>query len=109
MPKHARKKQRLESEVQPLGSVLHLDENADKDDEELRLESLLFGTDFRPSEKGKGREANFLVVSDDEDEENPLEGAGNAMEHLQDADVSTNMLLFNSLVCTYGIAFSYFS
>lgn len=109
MPKHARKKQRLESEVQPLGSVLHLDENADKDDEERRLESLLFGSDFKPSGKGKGREANFLVVSDDEDGEDLLEGAGNAMEHLQDADVSTVVLLFVCLVCTYGIVLSYFS
>ena len=91
MVKHARKKQRLEPNLQPLGSVRLLDDDAEKDDEERRLESFLFGTDYRPSakDKGKGRdEGMLLAISGDDEEGGGREDAGNAMENLQDADVS---------------------
>jgi len=69
MAKHARKKQRLakasESDraAQPLGSAVSLTDEASKDDEEKRLESMLFGTTYEPPSASDG---NILVVSDDE-------------------------------------------
>ncbi|EJD04520.1 WD40 repeat-like protein [Fomitiporia mediterranea MF3/22] len=88
MVKNERKKRRTEQSVQPLGTVRHLDGDAEKDDEERRLESLLFGTDFKPIGKGKGREGNVILVSDEEEDNEGLQdGTGNALEHLQDADL----------------------
>ena len=87
MVKHPRKKQRLENEktAQPLGSARPEDIEAEKDDEERRLESLLFGTDYQPSGKGKGREAGLIIVSEGEDGADA--NAGNELEQLQDSDV----------------------
>ncbi|KAL5534753.1 hypothetical protein ACEPAG_1217 [Sanghuangporus baumii] len=88
MVKRARKKQRLEPNLQPLGSVQHLDNDAEKDDEERRLESILFGTDYKPSAKGKSRDDSmFLVISDEEGDGGGHGDVGNAMENLQDADL----------------------
>ena len=87
MVKHPRKKQRLENEkaAQPLGSARPEDIEAEKDDEERRLESLLFGTDYQSSGKGKGREAGLIIVSEGEDGADA--NAGNELEQLQDSDV----------------------
>ncbi|KAH8111445.1 WD40 repeat-like protein [Phellopilus nigrolimitatus] len=86
MAKHPRKKQKLAQQVQPLGSVPRVDDDAEKDDEERRLESILFGKDFKPSGKEKG--TNVVIVSDEEDEEIDFtEGGGKTMEQLQDADL----------------------
>jgi len=65
MPSHPRKKQKL-SKDQPM----HHD--SDKDDEELELESMLFGKKM-PSKK-RAAEA-------------PIESVGKAMDNLMDSDV----------------------
>ena len=86
MAKSSRKKQRIEQEkpvTQPLGVLNIGNEDAEKDDEERRLESLLFGKTFSPRDKD-GKE-NVLVVSDDEGD--ALDGEGNGFGHLQDDDV----------------------
>lgn len=46
MGKHARKKQKVSQsdEIEPLGAALDLAHESAKDDEELRLESFLFGS-----------------------------------------------------------------
>ncbi|KAH9947370.1 WD40 repeat-like protein [Amylocystis lapponica] len=86
MAKHPRKKQRLAkaaaSDVQPLGSAVSLADDAGKDDEERRLESLLFGTHYEPSGDA-GRE---LVVSDDEPEETGAAGE-KELQNLLDTDL----------------------
>ncbi|THH10581.1 hypothetical protein EW145_g1239 [Phellinidium pouzarii] len=88
MAKHPRKRQKLVQQVQPLGSVSYVDDDADKDDEERRLESILFGSDFKPDSKANGKDAHILIVPDEEDEDVLLgEGGGNDMEQLQDADL----------------------
>ena len=78
--KHIRKKRKLAEEAQPLGSTLHLDDEAEKDDEERRLESILFGKVFL-SEEDIDKD-NILIISDDE-------GVGNGLEQLDDSDVRT--------------------
>ena len=90
MPKHTRKKQRLQRDVQPLGSARRLDDDAEKDDEERRLENLLFGTEFNVSGKGKESvfDENIILIEDEESGGNEQSGFGNALEHLQDEDVS---------------------
>jgi U3 small nucleolar RNA-associated protein 18 len=86
MGKYARKKQKTgkaTSEVEPLGTRVSLTDDASKDDEERRLESLLFGTHFVPS----GIEnADVLVLSDGE--EDFMEETGKELEHMEDTDVS---------------------
>ena len=71
MVKHTRKKQKISKHANPLGSVRFSNE-ADKDDEERRLESLLFGTDFIADEKGKGRDEGNVIISGEEDVDNGL-------------------------------------
>lgn len=88
MGKHPRKKQKTgksaREEVQPLGTRPSLTDDSTKDDEERRLESILFGTPFVSSGKdGK----NALVVSDDE-ESGGVVGAGKELENMMDGDVS---------------------
>lgn len=87
MPKK-RASKRLKTEKptpQPLGSgaAALLDESL-KDDEERRLESLLFGTKFTPRRRD---DANILIITDDEDSDGELEG-GNELQNLLDTDVS---------------------
>lgn len=82
MAKHPRKRQKTTKgakDIQPLGSNLITDDSS-KDDEERRLESLLFGTKFVPREKDK------LIVVDDEDEME-MEGGGQEMNVLMDTDL----------------------
>ena len=94
MAKHARKKQRTSRASDPLGSVTLAREETQKDDEELRLENLLFGTDVEGFGKGKGREADLIVVSD---EEESIEGdAGKEMERVQDTDVRGSLVALRS-------------
>ena len=83
MGKHSRKKQKLAAkDTQPLGAEDTAGNDADKDDEERRLESKLFGKPFVPSEK------NVIVVEDDQDDFYIDEaGGGAAFEQLQDKDV----------------------
>ncbi|KAF9814812.1 hypothetical protein IEO21_04920 [Rhodonia placenta] len=73
MARHARKKQKTEKPsdvkgtVRPLGSGSILLDDATKDDEERRLESMLFGTAYIP---GEVQADGVLVVSDEEDAPN---------------------------------------
>ncbi|VDB86541.1 unnamed protein product [Peniophora sp. CBMAI 1063] len=53
MGKHARKRQRTDDVAPPLGSELGLADEAGKDDEERRLESLLFGKPYIPCGEAK--------------------------------------------------------
>jgi len=70
---------------EPLGSSKRVWEDEDKDDEERRLESVLFGKPYIPSSKGRtGGE------SDEEDEGMPEEDvdlAGNEFANLMDSEV----------------------
>lgn len=90
MPKHSRKRQRTdkgsENYSQPLGARTLLTDDASKDDEERRLESMLFGTPFVPSGKGKG--PKDLIVVDDDEENETGQDAGRELEGLLDTDVS---------------------
>jgi len=88
MGKHPRKKQKTlkgAAVVQPLGAknpnANLLTDDAEKDDEERRLESILFGTKFVPRDaEGAAEEEHG---EDDEDEWGRQE-----MGNLMDADVS---------------------
>ncbi|KAG6371535.1 WD40-repeat-containing domain protein [Boletus reticuloceps] len=71
MGKQSRKRQKTSKEdVQPLGSSTVVDD-ADKDDEERQLESMLFGVPYVPSQKSDGKrradDADVVVISDVED------------------------------------------
>ena len=88
MVNHPRKRQKTRrctpEEVRPLGSYVSLTEDANKDEEERRLESLLFGTPFVRS----GKEKTQLAPHSDEDDGEVL-GDGKELENLTDADVSS--------------------
>lgn len=92
MAKHPRKKQKVAQDERPLGSASYVDDDVEKDDEERRLESLLFGKEFRPraDSKGKGRE----VDGPDEGSEDEGDGDDHAAEVLRDEDVSCSLNLF---------------
>jgi len=112
MAKHPKKKQRLESAktstkpsqkqekkkpvVQPLGSeatLARLHDEESKDDEERKLESMLFGVPYVPSGNTgySGRAAQSGLVSDiDEDEK---DDGGRPMVGLLDSDVRAATLL----------------
>lgn len=112
MGKNSRKRQRTEqsdqAEIQPLGARASITDDASKDDEERRLESLLFGIPFVPSEKGKGNK-NVLVVSDDEDEpERGTASGSKELENLLDTDVScSSPLLARATELTLRIVILY--
>lgn len=88
MGKRGNKRQKTEkparNEIQPFGAsnVAALLDDASKDDEERRLESMLFGTTYVPAPNH-----NVLVVSDDEGEEGI--GGGTEFQTVLDTDVST--------------------
>jgi len=84
MANHGRKRQKTAKgvkEIQPLGSS-SLTDDASKDDEERRLESILFGTKFIPRDKNE-----LIVVSDDDQDMQTGEGE-QEMNILLDSDVS---------------------
>ncbi|KAG6919717.1 hypothetical protein DXG01_002663 [Tephrocybe rancida] len=80
MPKHSRKKQKISSEKVPLGATaVDLTDDALKDDEERRLESLLFGVPYVPRD--------------------PIEeGAGDDEEGHGDVTVTGGAGVFNNLL-----------
>ncbi len=84
MAKHGRKRQRIAKDESKGPNPL-LDD-ASKDDEERRLESLLFGTPYIPNDS-----KNVIEIEDDELE------AGKEFQNLDDADVSA---LFCSTSCS---------
>lgn len=95
MAKHARKRQKTSKSAKEkyvLGSN-PLTGDASKDEEERRLESILFGTKFVPREEGA-----LVIVEDGQDGE--VEGGGQEMNNLLDTDVgSSGHLLFNAHLC----------
>ncbi|KAL0572276.1 U3 snoRNP protein [Marasmius crinis-equi] len=79
MVKHARKKQKLSKDHKDL-SVEVIHDDANKDDEERRLESLLFGTSFVESANGNQGE------DEEADSDGPV-GGGNEFSNLLDGDL----------------------
>lgn len=110
MAKHPRKKQKVVEQVQPLGETREVDDDAEKDDEERRLESLLFGKPFVPRIGTRGMGKDVLVVSDEEDEEDGLElefAGGKELDGLRDADVSGALsyacIILNAFFSSYSL------
>lgn len=83
MVKNPRKRQKtgkIQHKPVPLGADPHNDTS--KDDEERRLENLLFGVPYAPEKDSK----EIMVVSDDESEDRQYE-AGREFENLLDSDL----------------------
>lgn len=81
--KHGRKRQKLAQDVEDAYDPL--EDDTAKDDEERRLESLLFGKKFTPRAQN-----DELVIQIDDDEDEEDEGdAGGALRNLLDTDVSS--------------------
>jgi U3 small nucleolar RNA-associated protein 18 len=86
MGKRANKRQKTEKDaparVHPLGSqiAVSLLDDAAKDDEERRLESILFGTKYVPA----AIHEDHIHVSDEEDAD---VGGGQELQNLTDTDV----------------------
>ena len=89
MGKHPRKRQRkdrlVHKSVAPLGTATLLNDDADKDDEERRLESLLFG---QPFASGQGRSVAAIEVVEDEEEDGAADVTTAELEGVLDCDVS---------------------
>ena len=94
MAKHPRKKQRTAAksledtsgipDVQPLGSAKSLLGSSTKDDEERRLESMLFGTAYGSA---SGKEEEVIAASVEEED---IDQAGEKeLQNMLDTDVST--------------------
>ena len=92
MGKHPRKRQRkdrpAQKSVAPLGTAALLDDDADKDDEERRLESLLFGKPF-VSGRGKG----VTAIEDVQEEYDGADVTAAELEGILDSDVSHPLAL----------------
>lgn len=90
MGKQSRKRQKTsrEENIQPLGSNTLVDDT-NKDDEERRLESMLFGVPYVPSEKSKGKrrgdDAGIVTPFDTGD--GAAEGNLKELENMLDSDV----------------------
>lgn len=87
MGKHARKRQRTAAVDQSndiLGVQIDLNDDGLKDDEERKLESLLFGKPYVPFPSERAN--TYLGGLDDEDAAE-MEGAGAELEAMLDADV----------------------
>ncbi|KAI0271680.1 WD40 repeat-like protein [Gloeopeniophorella convolvens] len=85
MGKRARKRQRTSGRAHetaaPLGEPVLLDEDADKDEEERRLESLLFGKLFA------AKPDNKIAAVEDAEEYEGADAAGAELEGLLDSDL----------------------
>ncbi|KIK02674.1 hypothetical protein K443DRAFT_677402 [Laccaria amethystina LaAM-08-1] len=87
MGKHPRKRQKTNASSMPLGDgdnarlEMLLDDES-KDDEERRLESMLFGVKYVPRGKGKSKEPD-----DGEEGGDALDFGGRGMDHLLDNDL----------------------
>lgn len=97
MTKHPRKRQKTSNNTngttstqikeQRLAMIMD-DEN--KDDDERRLESLLFGVKYRP--RGKGKVNGSAESSDQGDDQSGEEPEGGGMRHLLDEEVGRYIL-----------------
>ncbi len=90
MGKHARKRQRKDKPAHesfaPLGTAFLLDDDADKDDEERRLESLLFGKPLVSSRRSK-----VSAIEDVAEEGSGVDVTAAELEGLLDSDVSYHL------------------
>ncbi|KAF8637466.1 hypothetical protein AX16_010794 [Volvariella volvacea WC 439] len=86
MPKHPRKRQKTSkgNEAEPLGArSTNIYDDDQKDDEERRLEAMLFGTEFVPREdKGKAKDSSVRIQDDHLDDDGARE-----LQHLMDGDL----------------------
>jgi len=90
-PRKRQKTDKIRREKVALGAQTALLDDASKDDEERRLENLLFGVPYVPEKSGK----EILVVSDDDDEDEEDDGqleGGREFENLLDSDVCAELL-----------------
>ena len=98
MGKHPRKRQRKDrpahESVAPLGTTVLLDEDADKDDEERKLESLLFG---KPFVSASGRRNEVTTIEGVEEEYGGADVNTAELEGMLDSDVSYRSALPRSL------------
>ena len=93
MGKHARKRQRRDKPAQtvaPLGTAALLDDDADKDDEERRLESILFG---KPLVPGRGAKVTAAIDEDQAEEDDGADVTAAELEGMLDSDVSYHLAL----------------
>ncbi|KAF9527895.1 WD40-repeat-containing domain protein [Crepidotus variabilis] len=94
MVKNPRKRQKISDRYDPASSkeakLSKLLDDENKDEEERRLESLLFGKKYEPKvqEKGKSRQAESGedTTTDESDDDNAAVGGG-GMRHLLDQDL----------------------
>lgn len=86
MGKHARKRQRTDDSAPPLGAELALADDASKDDEERRLESLLFGKPY----VARG-EAKSAFGHEEDGTLGDLDVGGAELEAMLDADVRSQI------------------
>jgi len=92
MEKHPRKRQKksenthgtLPSQTKEERLAMIMDDE-NKDDEERRLESLLFGVKYRPRDGGKVKDSD--EAGDQESDGSGEGGGGGGMRHLLDQDV----------------------
>lgn len=113
MTKHPRKRRKTSNNThdstssqikEPRLAMIMDDEN--KDDDERRLESLLFGVKYRPRDKGKVKDSE--ESSDQGVDESGEEREGGGMRHLLDQDVCRDFILFYFLI-SYNQIYSYSS
>jgi U3 small nucleolar RNA-associated protein 18 len=87
MGKHARKRLRKDKPAHksfaPLGTAVLLDDDADKDDEERRLESLLFGKPLV-----SGRRSKVTTIEDVSEDGDGVDATAAELEGMLDSDVS---------------------
>ncbi|KAF6749586.1 hypothetical protein DFP72DRAFT_1142338 [Ephemerocybe angulata] len=88
MVRHAKMKQKT-SKTTALNvhvTSARLDDST-KDDEERRLESVLFGVKYAPGGNGKGKEKAIELDDEDEEEITAQADGGRTVAHLEDADL----------------------
>jgi U3 small nucleolar RNA-associated protein 18 len=95
MGKHSKKRQRTTrdgdtSNLKPLGSIIAIGDEDDKDEEEKRLETLLFGTTFPVSNTAQ----SGSLLHEKETNEVTIDADG-GLANLLDSDVSCNHCLAN--------------
>jgi U3 small nucleolar RNA-associated protein 18 len=105
MGKHARKRQRKDkpahkNSFDPLGTAVLLDDDADKDDEERRLESLLFGKPLV-----SGRKTKITAIEDVSEEGDGVDVMAGELEGMLDSDVSYR---WHSLAIALRLSFQAF-
>jgi len=88
MGKHSKKRQRTElqdedTEIQPLGAVKSVFGDQEKDEEERRLEAILFGTSFLPTSSAQAGAS----LNDGYSKDTGVEDEGD-LDNVMDSDVS---------------------